>query len=105
MFVKCSQTSKQQFSFEDLSGIYTENGVSRLFATCIRYVDIDGLKILPKGKYLCAKCTEENKEQILSELMRIARTEYGVEPIFTVQLIVVSGILHWTYEVQIFVTI
>ncbi len=100
---KVSPALKEQFSFEDLAGIYTENGITRLFAVCIRYVNIDGLKILPKGKYLCANCTEENREQTLRELIHMARTEYGVEPAFTVQLIVVSGILHWNYEVQVYV--
>lgn len=100
---KVTPALKEQFFFEDLAGIYTETGVSRLFAVCIRYVEIDGLKVLPKGKYLCANCTEENREQVLSELMRIARTKYGIEPIFTVQLIVVSGIFHWNYEVQIYI--
>ena len=93
---------KEQFSFEDLAGIYTEKGISRLFAACIRYANTDGLKVLPKGKYLCASCTEENREQTLRELMRTAQTEYGAEPAFTVQLIVVSGILHWNYEVQVY---
>ena len=64
---------------------------------------LDGLKVLPKGKYLCANCTEENREQVLSEVMRIAQTKYGVEAKFTVQLIVVSGILQWNYEVQVYV--
>lgn len=100
---KVTPALKEQFSFEDLAGIYTENGITRLFAVCIRYVNIDGLKILPKGRYLCANCTEENREQVLSEVMCIARTKYGVEPKFTVQLIVVSGILQWNYEVQIYV--
>lgn len=94
---------KEQFSFEDLAGIYTENGVARLFAVCIRYVHIDGLKVLPKGKYLCADCTKENREQMLGELMRIAQTKFGAEPTFTVQLIIVSGILQWNYEVQVYV--
>lgn len=98
---KVTPALKEQFSFEDLAGIYTEHGISRLFATCIRYVDIDELKVLPKGKYLCAYCTEENREQVLSEVMRIARTEYGVEPTFTIQLIIISGILNWNYEVQV----
>lgn len=102
-YEKVTPALKDQFSFEDLAGIYTEKGMSRLFAICTRHVDIDGLKILPKGKYLCADCTEENKEQVLSEVVRIARTKYGVEPMFTVQLIVVSGILHWNYEVQVYV--
>lgn len=100
---KVSPALKEQFFFEDLAGIYTENGIARLFAVCIRYVNIDGLKILPKGKYLCANCTEENREQILHELIHIAKTKYGVEPTFTVQLIIVSGILQWNYEVQVYV--
>ena len=102
-YEKVTPALKDQFAFEDLAGIYTENGVSRLFAVCTRYADINGLKVLPKGKYLCAGCTEENREQVLSEVIRIARTQYGVEPTFTVQLIVVSGILHWNYEVQVFI--
>lgn len=102
-YEKVTPDLEDQFSFEDLAGIYTEKGMSRLFAICTRHVDIDGLKILPKGKYLCADCTEENKEQALNEVVRIARTKYGVDPIFTVQLIVVSGILRWNYEVQVYV--
>lgn len=102
-YEKVTPALREQFAFEDLAGIYTENGVTRLFAVCVRYTDVNGLKILPKGKYLCADCTEENREQVLSEIMRIARTEYGVEPTFTVQMIVVSGILHWNYEVQVYI--
>lgn len=99
---KVTPDLKEQFSFEDLAGIYTENGITRLFAVCIRYVNIDGLKVLPKGKYLCANCTEENKKNVLGELIYKAKTEYGVDPGFTVQLIVVSGILQWNYELQVF---
>lgn len=100
---KVTPALKEQFLFEDLAGIYTENGLSRLFAVCIRYADMDDLKILPEGKYLCANCTEENREQVLNEVIRITRTKYGAEPAFAVQLIVVSGILHWDYEVQVYI--
>ena len=100
---KVTPALKDKFSFEDLAGMYTENGITRLFAVCIRYVEIDGLRVLPKGKYLCAGCTEENREQTLRELIRMARTQYGVEPAFTVQLVVLSGILQWNYEVQVYV--
>lgn len=99
---KITPALKDKFDFEDLAGIYTENGRSRLFALCTRYVNIDGLKVLPKGKYLCAGCTEENREETLRRLIHIARTEYGAEPEFTVQIIVVSGILQWNYEIQIY---
>ena len=94
---------KEQFSFEDLAGVYTENGVSRLFALCVRYVQVEGLKVLPEGKYLCAGCTEENRQEVLDELVRKAKAEYGTDPAFTVQLVVVSGILQWNYEVQVYV--
>ncbi len=102
-YKKVTPALKEQFSFEDLAGIYTANGITRLFAVCIRYVDIDGLKVLPKGRYLCANCTEENRKQTLEGLIHIAQTQYSVEPTFTVQLIVVSGILHWNYEVQVYI--
>ena len=101
-YEKVTPALKEEFAFEDLAGIYTENGISRLFALCVRYVKIDGLKILPAGKYLCAGCTEENREETLLRLMHTVRTEYGTEPEFTVQLIVVSGILQWNYEVQVY---
>lgn len=100
---KVTPALKERFSFEDQAGIYTENGAERLFAVCIRYADIEGLKVLPGGRYLCAGCTEESREQVLDELMRTARAEYGAEPEFSVQLIIVSGILQWNYEVQIYV--
>ena len=102
-YEKVTPALKDQFFFEDLAGIYSEDGLSKLFAVCIRYVEIDGLRVLPKGKYLCAGCTEENREETLRELIRMARTQYGVEPAFTVQLVVLSGILQWNYEVQVYV--
>lgn len=103
-YEKVTPARKEQFYFEDLAGIYTENGLSRLFAVCIRHAEIDGLKVLPKGKYLCASCTEESRKSTLDELIDGAKTEYGVNPQFTVQLIVVSGILQWNYEVQVFIS-
>ena len=100
-YEKVTPALKEQFSFEDLAGIYTENSITRLFAVCIRYADMEGLKVLPKGTYLCASCTEENRKSTLDELLHKAKTDYGVSPRFTVQLIVVSGILHWNYQIQI----
>lgn len=94
---------KEQFYFEDLAGIYTENGISRLFAVCLRYTEVEGLKVLPKGRYLCASCTEENRQEVLDQLTAKVKAEYAGDPSFTVQLVVVSGILQWNYEVQVYV--
>ena len=100
-YEKVTPARAQEFSFEDLAGVYTENGVSRLFAVCTRHGEIDGLKVLPGGKYLCAYCTEETRRKVLAELVERARKEYGADPAFTAQIIVVSGILHWNYEIQV----
>ena len=92
---------REQFAFEDLAGIYTEQGRSRLFAVCVRHAEVEGLRRLPGGRYLCADCTEENRAQVLGRLMEAAREARGTEPAFHLQLIVVSGILQWTYQIQI----
>lgn len=99
---KIEPLKKAQFTFEDLAGIYTENDVSKLFAVCISYVDIDGLKILPEGRYLCADCTEENRGYKLHELINVAKDEYHTQPEFTIQQIIVSGILQWNYQAQVY---
>lgn len=99
---KIEPMQKEQFTFEDLAGIYTESGVSRLFAVCIRYENIDGLKVLPEGNYLCVDCTEENKGNKLDELLRVANEKYNARPKFSIQQIVVSGILQWNYQAQVF---
>ncbi|WP_252244885.1 MULTISPECIES: MerR family transcriptional regulator [unclassified Clostridium] len=99
---KIAPSQKEQFAFEDMAGIYTEDGLSRLFAVCIRYENIDGLKVLPKGNYLCTDCTEENKTFKLNELLQIANNEHHIQPEFTVQQVVLSGILQWNYQVQVF---
>lgn len=98
-----SDNLKGEFSFEDLAGIYTRDGNSRLFAVCTRYAQTEGIKVLPQGEYLCADCTEENRAQIINGLMQTAEREYNAVPDFTVQLIVLSGILQWNYQAQVLV--
>lgn len=100
-YAKVPQPLREQFSFEDLAGVYTAGGRSNLFAVCTRYAEIDGLRTLPAGTYLCANCTEESKAAKTAQLMRLAVNTYHIEPTFTVQQIVISGILQWTYQIQV----
>ena len=95
---------KAEFSFEDLAGIYEQNGKSRLFAVCTRFAKAAAIKILPQGDYLCADCTEENRVRIIERLLQAAKTEYNTAPEFTVQLIVLSGILQWNYQAQVLIS-
>lgn len=91
---------KDRFTFADAAGIYTENGRSQMFAVCIRYTQTDAVKVLPAGNYLCIDCTEENREAAYRELLRSATEKYGVRPKFSIEMIVVSGILQWKYQIQ-----
>ena len=93
---------KDSFAFEDLAGIYTENGDSRIFAVCLRHAYADELKVLPEGKWLCAYCTEQNRENIIEKLKKTAKERTGSEPHFCVQLVVLTGILQWNYQIQLY---
>lgn len=100
---KIAPALKGQFAFEDTAGIYTEHGISKMFAVCTRYEPFDELKVLPQGNYLCADCCEENRAAKRKELVQIAKREHGIQPKFIVQQIVVSGILQWNYQVQVYI--
>jgi len=92
---------REQFAFEDLAGLYTEGGRSRLFAVCLRHGEARDLITLPAGSYLCADCTEDERSETLCRLLRRAEADYGVSPRFTLQIVVISGILKWNYRLQV----
>lgn len=75
-----------------------------MFAVCAKYRQTNGIKLLPQGSWLCADCKESDRVQVTEELCRRARAEYGATPAFAVQMIVVSGILQWTYQAQVFLS-
>lgn len=93
---------RASFSFEDVAGIYTRGGRARMFAVCTRFAQTEGLLTLPPGRYLCADCTEEERLRVTDRVLQRAREEYGASPDFTVQLIVLTGILQWNYRVQVY---
>lgn len=98
-----NKVGKDKFEFEDAAGIYTENGRSRLFAVCVKYEQTNGIITIPDGDYLCVVCSEKERENKLSELLKIAERKYNAHPRFTVQQIVVSGILQWNYRLRVFI--
>ncbi len=102
-FYKQVGAEKDRFAFEDQAGIYTGKDGSRMFAVCTRYAETEGLLYLPAGNYLCADCTEEDRERVWNALVETAKREYGIEPEFGLQMIVVSGILQWQYQLQLLV--
>ena len=101
-YQRLSNEQKDQFAFEDLAGVYRDNFSARYFAVCTRYAEINGLKTLPAGIYLCADCTEEIRQETLEKLLDIAKEEYHIDPDFSLQLVVISGILQWKYQLQVY---
>ena len=102
-YAQIGEAKREEFAFEDLAGIYQTEGDSRLFAVCTRYSQTEGLKILPAGKYLCADCTEETRKEVSEKLLRRAKNEYGTAPEFSLCLVVLSGMLQWNYQIQVFI--
>ena len=71
---------------------------------CTRYRAADGLKVLPQGIWLCADCTGDDRDSVTEQLAAAALADHGVAPGFAVQMIVVSGILQWNYQAQVFIS-
>ncbi len=67
---------KQNYLFEDLAGILYKDGKSSLFAVCIEYPNKKDLVVLPSGTYICANCSEEDREDILKKLLNTIKQKY-----------------------------
>lgn len=101
-YQQTNDLQKQNYSFEDLAGIYTKDGKSSLFAVCIQYPSKKDLVVLPPGTYICANCSEEDRADILNKLLETIKQKYGKKPEFIIQMVVITGILQWNYQIQIF---
>lgn len=101
-YEQVGEKRKNEFEFEDIAGIYETNNEKRLFAVCTKYSDDENIKVLPEGKYLCADCSNSNREETRAKLIEIAKKEYLIEPKFIVEIIVLTGILKWNYQIQIY---
>lgn len=94
---------REQFAFEDMAGIYHSGGEAHLFAVCTRFSPRPDLIALPAGDYLCVDCTEADRHGALAQLQRTAAEQYGAHTGFALELVVVSGILQWNYQAQVYI--
>ena len=88
---------------EDAAGILFKRGVARMFALCKRYVPMEAIEILPAGKYLCADCAAQDRDGTMERLLHMAKTQWGARPEFCVAMVLVSGVLQWKYQVQVYI--
>lgn len=94
---------REQFQLEDAAGILFKRGVARMFALCKRYVPMEAIEILPAGKYLCADCAAQDRDSTVERLLHMAKAQWGAQPEFCVVMVLVSGVLQWKYQVQVYI--
>ena len=100
-FAQIGEENREKFAFEDIAGIYEKDGQRRMFTICTRSAPNKDLLPLPAGKYLCAECTEQTRGAVRGELLARAEANGHASPPFLVELVVLTGILQWKYEMQI----
>lgn len=100
-YKQVGSAQKGQFEFEDRAGVIFYQGKHRLFAVCSKFPEQYPLTLLLEGEYLCSNCAEEQREAVSEKLLTQAKKEYGISAPFVIQSIVVSGILNWSYQIQI----
>lgn len=102
-FSQVGENKRNDFEFEDLAGVYEKGETKYMFAVCKKYSKTQNLIELPQGRYLCAECTEISYNDVRQMLTDKAKKQYKTTPGFVVRLIVLTGILQWKYEVQVFI--
>lgn len=93
--------ARDAFAFEDVAGIYRTDKEQRMFAVCTRYAPRQDLRILPEGTYLCADCTQQEREDALHALLTEAKERGFPPPPFTVNIIVLAGVAQWGYRLEL----
>lgn len=93
--------ARDAFAFEDVAGIYRTDKEQRMFAVCTRYAPRQDLRILPEGTYLCADCTQQEREDALHALLAEAKGRGFPPPPFTVSIIVLAGVAQWGYRLEV----
>lgn len=90
------------FIFEDLAGLYEENDQCAMFVLCSKWASNPDLRSLPSGTYLCLNCSRKDWEHAKLALMEEAVNRSGQSPSVIITEIILSGILHWSYEIQVY---
>ncbi len=108
-YAQVGEAQREKFAFEDAAGIFAEGGRERLFAVCTRFAPTAGLRTLPAGRYLCTECSEQEIPAArralrarAQELAKTASAQAAGAPAWEVRMVVLTGILLWKYELQIY---
>ncbi|WP_144276022.1 hypothetical protein [Gottschalkia acidurici] len=74
---------------------------TKMFSICTKFESSKHLQYLQAGNYLCYICSENEKEEVIQEMMSIAREKHGIEPDYIILNVKFTGMFQWKYEVQL----
>ena len=103
-YAQIDDAAKKDYIFEDVAGLINKDGKTNIFTICSKYKKHPNICELPTGKYLCANCTEEKCEETIKFLLTIAQNQYNKRPDLTIQIIILTGILQWNYQIQVYIS-
>lgn len=105
LYLKLGKDKEDKFIFDNSAYIFApmNSEVEKLFSVCNKFEECEELIFLPKGNYLCCKCTQEQKKSAIEAVLTKAREEYNVKPKNIVLAVEFVGMFQWNYEVQVFI--
>ena len=95
---------KSNFCFDNSANFLVDYPViddGIMFAVCVKFSPCSDLQFLKAGKYLCCKCTDENRHDRTQKLLNIANKVYHITPQHIILNVVFTGLFNWQYEIQI----
>ena len=90
-----------KWRFGGSAGLYRSHSMSGLYATLSSVGSGRDTIVLPAGDYLCSASSADRLDENIAMLEDKAMELCGKKSTLTLQEIVVTGILAWSYEIQI----
>lgn len=85
-----------EYRFRDVAGILYGSGSPRMFAECAAHGSYGPLARIPGGAYRCRRC---RREELAAHVEQCANAD--PPPAFCLAYVVLDGVLHWHYELQV----
>lgn len=92
---------RDQFQFENATGVLLRGEESTLFANCIRSGPHPNLVVLPAGRYLCSFCPDADYLAAVRQMRQFALDSFGTEGSLVVLDLVFTGIIQWEYQIRL----
>lgn len=109
LYEQIGKNSIDEFVFDNkvsiLTTIDSSGSQSSFFAECKEYPkNSDCITFLPKGIYICAYCSEQQRDNTIQNIIHYCKNNYNIDVQYVVQSVIFTGMFKWIYEIQAIVT-